>query len=141
MTLNATPPWSAAMLRQVPCMPGGPSCSRRIPASSSAAANRASWASGLGRWSAFEECPPGPISRARWPSTPRCAMPAVRAVGSHTMTSRIAAAWRPARNARITPLPASSSPENSTPKSRGRVASIATSVAAIAPLVSAEPRP
>jgi hypothetical protein len=68
-------------------------------------------------------------------------MPAVRAVGSHTMTSRIAVACGPVRNGLSTPLPASSSPENSTPKSRGRVASIATSVAAIAPLVSAEPSP
>ena len=78
-------------------------------------------ASGLGRSSARDECPPGEVANASAEAMPRWRCPtrhAGRLADDRPLRGRAPARWRGRPGRRVAPF--SSSPENSTATSRGR---------------------
>ena len=142
-TLKAIPPSSAATLRLIPGNPAGPLPRCAIPISSSATAARASTATGLTRPSTSDEWPPGPPSDTVAAPMPRWRTPTRQPVGSQTMARSSPTAASLAKKASMQVWPCSSSPENRMPTERlgFRRRASTSSTAAMAPLVSAVPRP
>ena len=142
MTLNAMPPSSAATLRQMPWKPGGPVRACAIPMSSSATAARASIAIGLAMPSTRDEWPPGPSS-----VTVAAPMPRWRDADAARRSARRRSRVDAARAARCRETRGCSCrraprrPRTARRLGRGPARASASRIAAIAPLVSAVPRP